>query len=117
MGAAESLLGEVDLQDLESLILWCRGAAALQPDATTLPLQRCEVSCLKLPVHACWLSLSDAMSCQWAHCQAGDVMCSCCTMREYLSGLVPKRSWSTSAAAVQCCGLRQLHGLPLPTVL
>lgn len=43
MGAAESVLGEVDLQDLESLILWCRGAAALQPDATALPLLRCEV--------------------------------------------------------------------------
>ena len=44
MGAAEAVLGEVDLQDLESLILWCRGAAALQPDATSTPLQRCEVS-------------------------------------------------------------------------
>lgn len=43
MGAAEAILSEVDLQDLDSLILWCRGAAALQPDATHTPLQRCEV--------------------------------------------------------------------------
>ena len=43
MGAAEVILGEVELQDLEGLIVWCRGAASLQPDATTTPLQRCEV--------------------------------------------------------------------------
>ncbi|KAK9814030.1 hypothetical protein WJX73_009617 [Symbiochloris irregularis] len=41
-GNALAVLGEMDLQDLESLILWCRGAAALQPDATSTPMRRCE---------------------------------------------------------------------------
>ena len=30
-------------QDMESLAVWCRAAAALQPDGTDVPATRCEV--------------------------------------------------------------------------
>ena len=30
-------------QDMESLVVWCRAAAALQPDGTGVPATRCEV--------------------------------------------------------------------------
>ena len=30
-------------QDMESLAVWCRAAAALQPDGTDVPAARCEV--------------------------------------------------------------------------
>lgn len=30
-------------QDMESLVVWCRAAAALQPDGTQVPTARCEV--------------------------------------------------------------------------
>lgn len=30
-------------QDMESLVVWCRAAAALQPDGTDVPATRCEV--------------------------------------------------------------------------
>ena len=30
-------------EDMESLVLWCRSAAALQPDGTRAPAVRCEV--------------------------------------------------------------------------
>ena len=33
-------------QDMESLVVWCRAAAALQPDGTDVPATRCEVSLL-----------------------------------------------------------------------
>ncbi len=29
--------------DMESLVVWCRAAAALQPDGTGVPSTRCEV--------------------------------------------------------------------------
>ena len=34
-------------QDMESLVVWCRAAAALQPDGTAVPATRCEV-CMQL---------------------------------------------------------------------
>ncbi|KAK9828880.1 hypothetical protein WJX72_002570 [[Myrmecia] bisecta] len=42
--AAASGLGPsgVEWDDLENLIVWCRSAAALQPDGTKLPTSRCE---------------------------------------------------------------------------
>lgn len=30
-------------EDMESLAVWCRAAAALQPDGTEVPCKRCEV--------------------------------------------------------------------------
>ena len=33
-------------QDMESLVVWCRAAAALQPDGTDVPAIRCEVCLL-----------------------------------------------------------------------
>ena len=30
-------------EDIESLAVWCRAAAALQPDGTEVPCKRCEV--------------------------------------------------------------------------
>lgn len=35
--------GSGALEDLESLVIWCRNAASLQPDGTKLPATRCEV--------------------------------------------------------------------------
>lgn len=33
-------------EDMESLAVWCRAAAALQPDGTEVPCKRCEVRTL-----------------------------------------------------------------------
>lgn len=30
-------------EDMENLAVWCRAAAALQPDGTDIPCKRCEV--------------------------------------------------------------------------
>ena len=38
-----------DWEDLETLVLACRTAAALQPDGTSIPAERCEVATLTTP--------------------------------------------------------------------
>ena len=44
----EAMASPLDLlrqeQDLRDVIAWCRCAAALQPDATAMPTERCQVS-------------------------------------------------------------------------
>lgn len=43
--------------DMESLVVWCRAAAALQPDGTDVPATRCEVTpaCIYTPKsYVCW---------------------------------------------------------------
>ena len=43
----EAVASPLDLlrleQDLRDVIAWCRCAAALQPDATAMPAERCQV--------------------------------------------------------------------------
>ena len=43
--------------DMESLVVWCRAAAALQPDGTNVPATRCEVTCACICTpksYVCW---------------------------------------------------------------
>ena len=42
-GTSAPLSSPHSWEDMGSLVLWCRNAAALQPDGTRVPVVRCEV--------------------------------------------------------------------------
>ena len=42
-GTSAPLSSPHSWEDMGSLVLWCRNAAALQPDGTRVPVIRCEV--------------------------------------------------------------------------
>ena len=66
--------------DMESLVVWCRAAAALQPDGTDVPATRCEV-CV-LPVDDPAESLQYCLSSKCSSCQAELRLIPCLLMGE-----------------------------------